>query len=111
MWLSRSMAPKKEKSIAETAASGSGIDTRIAAVSGQGKGQCEMVNPPGILSLPGENNNIVVIPSGSRQLCIGVKVPYYEHDIEPGEVLIMSDGGASIKLCNDGKVYINGREV
>lgn len=111
MWLSRKMKPKAAKSMVETAASDSGIDTMVAAFSGQGRGKCEIINPPGILSVPGKNNDIVVLPAEGRQLCIGVRVPYYENDIEPGEVLIRSDGGASIRLCNDGKVYINGREV
>ena len=110
MWLSRNIRRRKSASVAETAASDNGIDTRVSAVSAQGKGQCEIVNPPGIISVPGKNNNLVIIPADGRQMCIGVRVPYYENNIEPGEVLIMSDGGASIRLANDGNVYINGRE-
>ena len=31
-------------------------------------------------------------------------------EIEPGELLLFSKGGAEILLSNDGKVYINGKE-
>ncbi len=111
MWISRNMASKTRKSFLDTAASDSGTDTRVSAISGEGKGQCEIVNPPGILSVPGRNNDIFIIPTERGQACLGVRVPYYEKNVKPGEVLLMSDGGATIKLANDGKVYINGREI
>lgn len=111
MWISRNILSRRTKTVVDTASSDSGIDTRVSAVSGEGKGQCEIINPPGMLSVPGRYNDIFVIPTERGQACLGVRVPYYERNIEPGEVLIMSDGGASIKLSNDGKVYINGKEV
>ncbi len=110
MWISRNLVPKKPDSLVDTAAANCGINTKLSAVSGSGKGQCEMVNPPGIVSLPGKHNDIVIIPTEKGQLCMGVRMPYYEDNVKPGEVLIMSDGGAYIKLANDGKVYINGQE-
>ena len=111
MWISRNIISRSSKPVVDTASADSGIDNRVSAVSAQGKGQCEIINPPGILSVPGRYNDIFVIPTERGQACIGVRIPYYERNIEPGEILLMSDGGASIKLSNNGKVYINGEEI
>ena len=111
MWLSKNIRNKKQKSMVDTASSDSGIDTRVSAVSGEGKGQCQIVNPAGIVSVPGKYNDVVLLPTEKGMMCIGVRMPYYERNIEPGEILLMSDGGASIRLANDGKGYITGRKV
>lgn len=31
--------------------------------------------------------------------------------LQPGELLLCSAGGASIKLCNDGRILMNGKET
>lgn len=111
MWISMNLSNNNQNSPVDTAAADCGIDTTVSAMSAQGKGKCEIVNPPGMISVPGKYNDMVIVHTDSGMMCIGVRMPYYERNIEPGEILLMSDGGATIKLSNDGNVYINGREV
>ena len=118
MWISRNIADMdSDDGIINTGTLSSGIDTRIASVSGDGNRQCELINTPGIVSVPAEDDDVVVINTKSGLMCLGVRTPYYGNDVEPGDVLIKSGTRASIKLstdgsiCIEGKLYLNGKEV
>lgn len=64
----------------------------------------EQVHPYGYYTKP---------PAGCELICAEGKVlgsTVKGPRMLPGEVLIRSAGGANIKLCNDGRVIINGKE-
>ena len=57
-------------------------------------------------------NDVVVVLSaqGGAQLCLGSVTEGWPEGLQPGEILLRSAGGASIKLCSDGKILLNGKE-
>lgn len=69
----------------------------------------KQVLPYGIVSVPPNGEDAVVIPLSDSQVCLGTICE--NKNVQPGEILLFSKGGAEIYLCNDGKVYINGVEL
>lgn len=68
--------------------------------------------PYGIYTKPLKGEDVAVMSVQNADLCMGVvteqsKLP----DLLPGEILLRSSGGASIKLCANGQVLINGKAV
>lgn len=70
--------------------------------------------PYGVKSLPPTGENAVGVVSGERTFCLGVEMD--PEDLQPGELVLFSSGGAKITLTQDGKiqlvgqVFINGAE-
>ena len=85
-------------------------DRRIAASAADGRSQFALIAPSGMYYIPSKNEDAVVIPTDSGRMCIGVRIPYNTYNLEPGELLLRSEGGTMIVLKNDGKVIINGEE-
>ncbi len=67
------------------------------------------VAPYGIVSLPPVGAETVVISAGRENIYLGAISP--SEELSPGELMLRSEGGATIALKNDGYVYINGRRV
>ena len=92
-----------------------------SAVKGDVSGRCSRVTasgeyaerkscaPYGIVSVPPEGECAVVLPLSYGEVNLGVlsRAP----ELEEGELMLFSKGGASIVLKNSGAVLINGREV
>lgn len=66
-----------------------------------------VVAPYGVVYIPPLNEKSVVLPTEKYTACIGVIAP--QVDLEPGELMLYSKGGASIVLKNSGQVLINGK--
>ena len=70
-----------------------------------------LAGPYGIVSVPPENAVAVVLSAGTgdgrNDVCIGTRVDTVQ--IQPGELLLRSAGGATIYLKNTGEVVINGQ--
>ena len=66
--------------------------------------------PYGIAYAPPVGCRSVVLPTEAGNICLGV-IGEKRDDLEPGELMLTSSGGASIVLKNDGRVLINGRTV
>lgn len=69
--------------------------------------QLPVVAPFGIAYMPSVGCQTAVVPLNGSQVCIGV-VDENNSGLEPGEIMLYSQGGARIELKNDGNVYING---
>lgn len=65
-----------------------------------------IVAPYGIAYVPTAGENTVVVSANGENVCMGVVAP--KEDLQPGELMLFSSGGASLVLKNDGGVYING---
>ena len=65
--------------------------------------------PYGIAYVPPVGSETVVLPAKGERLCLGVVAQ--AKNLNPGEIMLFSSGGASIVLKNDGRVLINGRAV
>ncbi len=63
--------------------------------------------PYGVISVPPKGERAVVLPLDDGEVGLGVIANNME--LEEGEVMLYSQGGASIVLKNNGKVIINGQ--
>lgn len=68
--------------------------------------------PYGIYTKPPKGTPVLVLGSQGGEVCLGaVSDPSAEEELlQEGEILIRSAGGASIRLCKDGRLLLNGRE-
>ncbi len=66
-----------------------------------------VVAPYGIVYMPPVGENSVVLPTEEGEICLGVIAK--EKNLNPGELMLFSKGGASVILKNDGSVIINGQ--
>lgn len=111
MWIGRSLANDNKTNTVTTGGVNCSADRRLSASAQDGKSQYAIVSPAGIISSPASGTDAVVMQTPSGQLCLGVVTPYHGLEVDPGEIALRSEGGAVLKLGNDGKIYANGREI
>ena len=108
MWLvdyvTRNSFSKTDPSCGDVTCSGMG---NVAVNSSLEHRNLPVIAPYGIVYNPPVGEKSVVLPLTKEQACIGVVAPYKE--LEEGELMLYSKGGASIVLKNDGSVIINGK--
>lgn len=66
--------------------------------------------PYGIAYVPPIGARSLVLPTDAGAVCLGV-IGAPDAQLEQGELMLYSAGGARIVLKNDGRVLINGRAV
>ena len=66
--------------------------------------------PYGVAYVPPIGARSLIVPSDGGGICLGV-IGDVPDQLEQGELMLFSSGGASIVLKNDGRVLINGRAV
>lgn len=68
--------------------------------------------PYGIYTKPPKGTPVLVLGSQGGEVCLGAvsDSSAEEELLQEGEILIRSAGGASIRLCKDGRLLLNGRE-
>ncbi len=110
MWISRNLKPSDSSGMAEAGGVNTSADRRISAYASAGCGQYAVVAPSGIISCPIQSDDAVIIHTETGDMCLGVRTRMHNYDIEPGELVLYSMGGANIRLANDGKIYLNGSE-
>lgn len=100
--------------------SSSGNRTELGSVKGSASGRVEInassnfsktpiSAPYGVAYIPPEGEKSVVASSSDGEICIGTIAP--DKGLKPGEIMLYSKGGATLKLSNNGKVYVNGVEL
>ena len=73
--------------------------------------QLPVCAPYGVSARPVQGQAAVgVSGQGGVQLGLGSVTEGWPEGLQPGEILLRSAGGASIKLCSDGKILLNGKE-
>ncbi len=104
MWLSEKIAEgARQRPTAEMAQTTGGT-------TAQGRGEyrdLSLAAPWGIAYLPPDAARAVLVDSTEGMVCTGTVVE--EANLEPGELLLFSQGGAHIHLKNNGEVVINGQ--
>lgn len=107
MWLTEKMT--EDKAVGEVY-SGKVTGGQNAQVAVQGENEYRelaLAAPWGIAYLPPAGARAVVVGGGQQPVCAGTIVESSE--LEPGELLLFSAGGARICLKNSGDVIINGQ--
>lgn len=67
-----------------------------------------VIAPYGVAFAVPNGEKAVMLPVGSTTVCLGVV--QQANNLQQGEVMLYSSGGASVILKNDGRVLINGKE-
>lgn len=108
MWLldyvTRNSFSKTEPSAGDVTACSMG---NVAVNSSLEHRDMPIIAPFGIAYNPPLGQTSVVLPLVKEQACIGVVAE--NKDLEEGELMLYSKGGATILLKNDGSVVINGK--
>jgi len=110
MWISRYVTgnsfPSDTPSVGEVRSAGAKV-TVSASADHTG---VPVAAPYGIAYVPPIGSRSLILPSDGGSVCLGV-IGAPEAQLEQGELMLYSSGGASIVLKNDGRVLINGRAV
>ena len=64
--------------------------------------------PPGYAARPEPGSTVLTADLGGGPLALGV--PMAQADLLPGEIRLTA-GAAMLRLCPDGRVYLNGVEI
>lgn len=73
-------------------------------------GALPTIAPAGIAYVPVAGSPAMVMEGAGGAVCLGV-ITAPQEELQPGELMLFSAGGAKLVLKNDGRVLINGREV
>ena len=95
MWLARRTSSAKEEELRA-------VSTR------QGMEAPAVSAPYRISARPPEQEELLLLSVGENKVCLGA-VQERQPALEAGEILLRSAGGASIRLCADGKILLNGK--
>ena len=111
MWISGYVTGNSFKgsgaSLGEVQAAGTG---KVSVRSTAEYRSIPVLAPYGIAYIAPVGERSLVLPTEDGSVCVGVVAPAAP-DLQAGELMLYSAGGASIVLKNDGRVLINGREV
>lgn len=107
MWISKKMASIRknisdENSLGEITDS---IGSNVTVQSASEYREIPLIAPYGIAYVPDSGDETVVIPVLGKRICLGTLVQ--DKNLDPGELMLFSKGGAKIILKNDGTVVIN----
>ena len=94
--------PQSEKGNIKSCADG-----RVQVNASSDFKELPIVAPYGIAYVPAIGCQTVVLPIYGGEMCLGT-INMKETELEPGEIMLYSAGGATLELKNDGYVYING---
>ena len=109
MWITNYIAKERSSNpVSGEITYGSAVKADVFA-SGE-YNNMRVVSPYGVIYNPPVGATGVVLPTEGGNMLLGV-CPDENVDVNPGEVMLFSSGGASIVLKNNGKVLINGKEV
>ena len=95
MWLAIKTSSAKEEELRA-------VSTR------QGMEAAAVCSPYGIYARPMQDEEILLWSVGENKVCLGA-VQERQPELQEGEILLRSAGGASIRLCADGKILLNGK--
>lgn len=104
MWISRQMIAAEKRQPAAETAQVTGADALQGANSYRG---VPLAGAWGIACAPPAGAQAVLIQTESGAACIGVIME--NKNLEPGELLLYSAGGAEIYLKNSGEIVLNGQ--
>ena len=111
MWLSEYVTGRSfEKDTAVSGEVRGASKGNVAVSSTCDYASLPMIAPAGIAYNPVEGAKTVVVNGAGGTVCLGV-IAAPSQQLEAGELMLYSAGGASIVLKNDGRVLINNREV
>ena len=110
MWISRYVTSNSFSDAKPSVGELSSAGKKVSVSSSAEYRNVPVAAPFGIAYVPPIGASTVVLPTNSGNICLGV-ISEQASELEQGELMLYSAGGASIILKNDGRVLINGRAV
>ena len=111
MWINEYVTGRPSAADTTTAGEIRSVNPGGVAVSAtRDYGALPMIAPYGIAYVPVTGEQMMVMERPGGAVCLGV-ITAPPAELEAGELMLSSAGGARIVLKNDGRVLINGREV
>lgn len=77
-------------------------------IAGEARRDAVWFAPPGYMACPEPGTAVLAADLGGSPIGLGVPMP--RADLVPGEVRLTA-GAAELRLCPDGRVYLNGVEI
>lgn len=109
MWLTSYMAKNiKGKRPASVGRVSSASGSRVAVEGASPHRDVDVVLPYGFVAVPPSGVKGVTAETESGQVLLGV-IGVSTDELLPGEIMLCSEGGASLVLKNNGQVIINGK--
>ena len=110
MWLTKNLEEQtRRQRSAENARVTASSGAQLDAIGHKSHAAQPCVAPYGIAYVVPSGSQCVLLPLGEGSASIGVIAP--DNELQPGEIMLYSSGGASIVLKNSGEVIINGKAV
>ncbi len=111
MWITRFMAKNiKEKPAATAGSVTNSYGSEVEVEASSKHRNVPVVAPFGVVCVPPPGEQAVMVHTALGDACVGV-VHSEDSPLEPGEIMLRSLGGATLVLRNDGRVYLNGKEL
>lgn len=108
MWLSRKTVVRRDSG-ADVGEVSIGGGSAAVLRDGEHRGLAVFA-PGGYVWRPRTGSDVLVIKCGDSGMCVaGERLPQAPDDLLEGEVYIKSDGGASLRLKNDGSIELTGQ--
>lgn len=106
MWLSKKITTNQPEAASTNIGYISDVNTtQVTVKNGDEFKDIPMLAPFGIAYVPNVGDKAIIMHTPNSDICAGGIVE--NSDLEPGEVMLYSSGGASIILKNSGEVMIN----
>lgn len=110
MWLTKNIEEQtRRRRSAENARVTASTGAQLDANGTKAHSAQPCIAPYGLAYVIPGGSHCVLMPLGDGCASIGVIAP--ENNLEPGEVMLYSAGGATLVLKNSGQVLINGKAV
>ncbi len=111
MWMSNKLVSnekfKREQSVSAEVSHVS--NSKIMVQSSNEYRDISVIAPKGISYIPELGDQTLVLAVGEKSICPGVIME--NKNLQPGELMLYSAGGANIILKNTGEVVINGQTI
>lgn len=110
MWITEQIAQPHRESPAENGRASAFQNTGFAATGSAQRENVALYNPAGMVSIPCQGAQILLIPCAGENVCAGVRAEDTQ-GLQPGEIRLFSAGGARLTLKNSGEIELNGATV
>ncbi len=110
MWLLKNLSLNSGKN--KTADKGTVTVSKNSTLSAKTSSEhigISVIAPYGVTSIPPSGEDVCVLPVGQKSYCIGTVCKNY--NLEEGEIMLSSKGGATLVLKNDGRILANGIDI
>lgn len=110
MWITEKITRPLRETPVENGRAAAFQTSGFAATGSVQRPNVPLYMPAGMVSIPCQGAQILLIPCAGETVCAGVRTEDTQ-ELLPGEVRLFSAGGASLTLKNSGEIELNGATI